>query len=124
MAIMKWNTPPGGDQEDRRAHIVGHGDGVSLQHAAFGTLVDGGGQVNTINKDHELATKWSTAPYKGPAVEEMKAAPPQNMYGYRDASRQGMCMANSDTCNAHATKASDLQWCAGHTKKFAKETGE
>jgi hypothetical protein len=117
VAILKWNTPPSGDQEDRRAHIIGHGEGVSLQHAAFGDKVQGGAQINTLNPNVELAGRWlSTAPYRGDETNE-PAPPPSNPYGYRDKTRLNMCMAKDDTCGAFATEASGRQWCIFHTPK-------
>lgn len=115
MAIMKWGTPPSGTHDDRRAHLVGHGDNVSLQHAAFGDHVEGAAsQITDINKDYGRAIKWSTAPYRGNAEVEggLKTTP------YRDSKRQGKCMANDDTCNGWATIGSDKKWCAPHAKQM------
>jgi hypothetical protein len=120
MPIMKWNTPPTGDMHDRHAHVVGHGDNVALAHAVSGSLVEGGGQTNTLGPNIELATKWSTAPYRGDQPVTDTPAPPPNAYGYRDASRVGKCTANDDTCNGNATIASDRLLCAGHQKSAAK----
>jgi hypothetical protein len=116
VAIMKFSTPPGGDQEDRRAHVVGHGDGVALAHAAFGDKVQGGAQINAINPNYELATKWSTAPYTGPDAppDEPKQVIP-NQWGYRDPSRAKKCMGNDDTCNSWAQKGS--AYCVGHNRQ-------
>jgi hypothetical protein len=113
VAIVKWNTPPGGDQEDRRAHIVGHGDNVKLQHTAFGDKVQGGGQVNADNPNYELATKWSTAPYRGPEVVD-KPQPFRSPYGYRDPARAKKCMGSDDTCNAWAVNKYDGMYCNAH----------
>jgi hypothetical protein len=119
MAVMKWNTPPKGNAEDRRAHVVGHGDGVALQHAVSGEKVQGGAQISSLNPNYALASRWlSTAPYRG---DEESAPKTPNPYGYRDSSRQGKCTANSDTCNGNATHASGLKWCAGHAKSMAKQ---
>jgi hypothetical protein len=120
MAIMKWNTPPTGNEYDRHAHDGGHGENVALQHAAFGDHVEGGAQVNTLGPNVELATKWSTAPYRGDAPATVTRAP-GNPYGYRDKSRQGRCIANDDTCNGFATKASGLRWCGLHAIHVAKQ---
>ena len=116
MAIMKWNTPPSGDAGDRKAHVIGHGEGVSLVHAVSGEKVQGGTQINTGNPNFELATKWSTAPYRGPDAppDEPKAAIP-NPWGYRDAGRAKKCMGNDDTCNSWAMK--DSQYCVGHNRQ-------
>ena len=120
MAIMTWNTPPSGDQHDRTAHVVGHGDNVALAHAVSGTLVEGGGQVNTLGPNIELATKWSTAPYRGDQPATDKPLPPPNAYGYRDASRQRKCMGSDDTCNAWATAKYGGQYCNAHGQSVAK----
>ena len=111
MAIMKFNEPPEARLPTRK-HAIGHGDGVALQHEAFGSKLQGGAQVNTLNENYGLATRWSTAPYRGPDQR-----PPTNPFGYRDASRQGMCTAKDDTCGARATAASDKKWCIFHTPK-------
>ena len=120
MAIMKWNTPPSGDANDRRSHVVGHGDGVALQHAAFGEKVQGGTQINTGNPNYELATKWSTAPYRGPAVETAPSAQP-NPWGYRDKSRANKCMGNDDTCGAWAVDKYDKEYCNAHGNQVTKQ---
>lgn len=118
MPIMKWGTPPSGTHDDRRAHVVGHGDNVSLQHAAFGDHVEGAAaQITDINKDYGRAIKWSTAPYKG----DDEPRPGPKTTPYRDSRRMGKCMANDDTCNGNATHASGLKWCAGHAKAMAKQ---
>jgi hypothetical protein len=122
MAIMKWGTPPSGDANERRAHVVGHGENVALQHEAFGSKVQGGSQVNAINENYDIATRWSTAPYRGDEEIEFGHKVSPNPHGYRDASRMGKCTANGDTCNANATHKSDLQWCYGHAKSMAKQT--
>ena len=116
MAIMKWNTPPGGDQDDRRAHVVGHGEGVALVHAVSGDKVQGGSQINALNPNYELATKWSTAPYTGPDAPAYEKKILPNQWGYRDPSRAKKCMGNDDTCNSWATKGS--QWCVGHKRQM------
>ena len=92
MAIMKWGTPPGGNQHDRQAHVVGHGDGVSLAHAAFGSKVEGGG-AQSLGPNIELATKYSTAPYRGPEQIADEQNEPPNPWGYRSSKREGRCMA-------------------------------
>lgn len=115
---MKWGTPPKGNTEDRRAHIVGHGEGVALQHSAFGDLVDGSFQISSLNPNYDTAERWSTAPYTGPDEDELTPTP--NPHGYRDSKRQGKCTANGDTCNGNATHSSDMLWCAGHAKQQAK----
>lgn len=121
MAVMKWGTPPKGDAHDRHAHIVGHGEGVSLQHAAFGAHVEGGAQqVTDLNPNYDRATKWSTAPYRGDEEVKETPKPPPNPFGYRDASRQNKCMANDDTCNGWATVASEKKWCVAHAKTMEK----
>jgi hypothetical protein len=118
MPILKWNTAPAGTQEDRRAHVVGHGDGVSLVHAVSGEKVQGQGQINTLGPNIELATKWSTAPYRGSQSPDTPApSPPTNVWGYRAPERENHCMAHNDTCNGWATKSSDRQWCIFHTPK-------
>lgn len=117
MPVMKWGTPPSGNADDRRAHIVGHGEGVSLQHSAFGSKVEGNAaQVTDLNENYDRATKWSTAPYRGDEEVEYGIKAPPNPFGYRDAMRQGKCMANNDTCNGNATIASDRKWCYPHSK--------
>lgn len=113
MAIMKWNTPPSGDQHDHHAHVVGHGEGVSLVHAVSGEKVQGGMQVNTINPNYELATKWSTAPYTGDLTKDNPATP-TNPHGYRDPSRANKCMGNNDTCGAWAVNKYDKVFCNAH----------
>ena len=115
MPIMKWNTPPEGTHEDRRAHVVGHGDGVALQHAVSGEKVGGGTQINTTNPNYELATKWSTAPYTGPSAEVVEKQVQPNPWGYRDISRAKKCMGNDDTCNSWAMK--DSMYCVGHNRQ-------
>jgi hypothetical protein len=121
MAIMKWGTPPKGTTEDRRAHVVGHGENVSLQHEAFGSHVAGsGGQITDLNENHALATRWSTAPYRGDEEVEFGLKAPPNPHGYRDASRVGKCMANNDTCNGNATHASGSKWCWPHSRTMDK----
>jgi hypothetical protein len=112
MAIVKWNTPPSGNQGDRRAHVVGHGDGVALVHSAFGDKVQGGAQINTLGPNIEIATKWSTAPYRGDPTDIPTEAP--NQWGYRSPKREKRCMANDDTCMAFATKVSDFEFCYPH----------
>lgn len=121
MAVMKWGTPPKGDAEDRRAHIVGHGEGVSLQHSTFGDLVQGGAQVSSLNENYDIATRWSTAPYVGEEEVDFGLRIPPNPFGYRDSSRQGKCMANDDTCNGSATRGSDYKWCYPHSKTLGKQ---
>ena len=116
MAIMKWGTPPSGDADDRRAHIVGHGDGVSLQHAAFGAKVEGGGQAVSTDPNVSLATRWSTAPYTGPQLEAVDQSEPPNPWGYRSPKRAKKCMANGDTCGAWATRASNYEFCYPHSR--------
>lgn len=112
---MKFNTPPSGTAEDRRSHVVGHGEGVALQHAAFGALVEGAGHAETTNPNVQLATKWSTAPYTGPPMEDVEERnEPPNPWGYRSPKREKKCMANDDTCAAWATKASEYQYCYPH----------
>ena len=118
MAIMKFNTPPQA-RVPERAQQTSHGENRALQSAAFGEHVQGGANVNTLGPNIELATKWSTAPYTGD-VEASVKAPEPNVWGYRDASRQGRCMANDDTCNGYATKKSGLQWCGLHAIQKAK----
>ena len=122
MAIMKWGTPPGGTQHDRQAHVVGHGDGVALAHAAFGSKVEGGG-AQDLRPGVELATKFSTAPYTGPPVDETAATMP-NPWGYRSPKRAKRCMANNDTCKGWATKASGYEFCAPHAKLAAQAEAE
>jgi hypothetical protein len=115
MPILKFNKSPSGDAEDRRAHVIGHGEGVSLQHSAFGDLVEGAGHAETTNPNVQLATKWSTAPYTGPPVEDVEERnEPPNPWGYRSPKRAKKCMANDDTCAAWATKASEYQYCYPH----------
>ena len=119
MSVMKFNSPPEGKLPPR-AHVVGHGDNVSLAHAAFGDLIQGAGQINTLGENIEVAGRWlSTAPYRGPGAPpaDERSAPP-NPFGYRDASRQGKCMANDDTCKAYATEATGKTWCTGHAKQL------
>jgi hypothetical protein len=123
MAIMKWGTPPGGNQHDRQAHVVGHGDGVALAHAAFGSKVEGGG-AQDLRPGVELATKFSTAPYTGPPVDEEAAATMPNPWGYRSPKRAKRCMANNDTCKGWATKASGYEFCAPHAKLAAQAEAE
>jgi len=115
MAIVKWGTPPSGDHHERKAHVVGHGEGVSLAHAAFGDRVDGGGQMDSTNPNHGPATKWSTAPYTGPAPTT-ETSDPRNVWNYRSPKRAKRCMANNDTCKAWATKASDYLYCHPHSR--------
>lgn len=110
---MKWGTPPKGTVAER-AHVVGHGEGTSLQHKAFGSKVEGAAAISNINPNYDIATKWSTAPYRGD--DDVKEKPSANVFGYRDRSRQNKCMANGDTCNGWATEASGKKWCAGHAK--------
>ena len=117
MAVLKWNTPPTGTHEDRRSHIVGHGEGVALVHTAFGDHVEGQANVNTLGPNIELATKWSTAPYRGDQTETPTRSTPPNVWGYRSPDRAKRCMAHDDTCNAWATEASDRKWCIFHTPK-------
>ena len=115
MPILKFNKPPGGDAEDRRAHVVGHGEGVALQHAAFGDLIEGAGHAETTNPDVQLATKWSTAPYTGPPVEDVEQRnEPPNPWGYRSPKRAKKCMGADDTCNAWAVDKYDKQYCNAH----------
>ena len=120
MAIMKFNTPPEGKLPPR-AHVVGHGDNVSLAHAAFGDLIQGAGQINTLGENIEVAGRWlSTAPYRGPDAPPVDERPaPPNPFGYRDTWRQGRCMANNDTCKGYATDASGKMWCSGHARQMA-----
>jgi hypothetical protein len=121
MPVMKWGTPPSGNANERRAHIVGHGEGVSLQYEAFGSHVEGGAQqVTDLNENYGRATRWSTAPYTGEEEVEDGPKPPPNPHGYRDASRQGKCMANDDTCNGNATVASGKKWCYPHSKTMGE----
>lgn len=118
MPIMKWGTPPGGTHNDRKAHVVGHGEGVALVHEAFGTRVAGDAQQDTGNPNHDKATKWSTAPYTGdrvPDVEERNEPP--NIWGYRSPKREKRCMGNGDTCNAWATNKYDGQYCNAHGRQ-------
>jgi hypothetical protein len=114
MAVMKWGTPPSGNQDDNRAHVVGHGEGVALQHAAFGTKVEGGGQINTLGPNVELAYKYSGAPYTGPDVDVAEQDERPNVWGYRSPKRAKKCMANGDTCKAWATKSSNYEYCHPH----------
>jgi hypothetical protein len=116
MAIMKWNTPPEGTHHDRQAHVVGHGDGVALAHAAFGEKVGGSGAQDLSNPNVELATKWSTAPYTGPEVTEERAEQP-NPWGYRSIKREKRCMGNNDTCKAYATNRYDGMYCNAHGRQ-------
>jgi len=117
MAIMKWGTPPSGDMHDRHSHVVGHGDGVALAHAAFGEHVGGSGAQDLSNPNVELATKYSTAPYKGPAVKDVEEIEQPNPWGYRSPKRAKRCMANDDTCGAWATKASEYEFCYPHWRQ-------
>jgi len=119
VAILKWNTPPSGNQEDRRAHVVGHGEGIALVHTLGGERVQGGAMVNAINENFDVATKWSTAPYKG-ETRQVKPLPP-SPYGYRDASRVNKCMANEDTCNAFAVDKYERRYCNAHGRSIAKK---
>ena len=123
MAIMKWNTPPKGDMEDRRAHLIGHGDGVSLQHAVSGSKVEGAALIDS-NPNYGLAIKWSTAPYR----EDIGASEtPTNPWGYRDAKRVNRCMGNDDTCMAWAVNKYDKKYCNAHGQSVEKalfEDGE
>ena len=120
MAIMKWGTPPSGTHHDRRAHVVGHGDGVSLAHAAFGQQVGGSGAQDLSQPNIELATKYSTAPYTGPKVDDVEAQhEPPNPWGYRSIKRANKCMANDDTCNAWAVDKYDKEFCNAHGRKAA-----
>jgi hypothetical protein len=69
-----------------------------------------------------LATKYSTAPYKGPAtegVEEEQAEQP-NVWGYRSVKRANKCMANNDTCKAWAVDKYDKEFCNAHGNAMAK----
>lgn len=116
MPIMKWGTPPSGNHYDNKSHVVGHGEGVALAHAAFGEKVGGGGAQDLSNPNVELATKWSTAPYKGPAVEEEAHEQP-NPWGYRSPKREKRCMGNGDTCKAYATKGSGYEFCYPHWRQ-------
>ena len=119
MAVMKWGTPPKGNAEDRRAHIVGHGEGVALQHAVSGDKVQGGAQISSLNPNYALANRWlSTAPYRGDEEVEFGLKAPTNPHGYRDASRQNKCMALDDTCGSYATVASERKWCVKHVKQM------
>lgn len=116
MAIMKWGTPPGGNQNDRKAHVVGHGDGVALQHAVRGAKVEGGGNNDDTNPNHGSAVKWSTAPYTGPTVATIERETP-NPWGYRSPKRAKRCMANDDTCMAWATAKSNYEYCNPHWRQ-------
>jgi hypothetical protein len=116
MAVMKWGTPPSGNSYDRQAHVVGHGEGVSLVHAVRGEKVGGGGNQDTSDPNHGPATKWSTAPYRGPAIEDTTPEQP-NPWGYRSPKREKRCMANNDTCKAFATKASGYEFCYPHSRQ-------
>jgi hypothetical protein len=120
MAVMKFNKPPEAKLTPR-AHVVGHGDGVSLAHAAFGDKVEGAAQINTLGDNIEIAGRWlSTAPYRDPnGPVAGSSPPPPNPFGYRDASRHGKCTANDDTCNGSATISSGRLWCAGHAQQNA-----
>ena len=120
MAILKFNKPPEAKLTPR-AHVVGHGDGISLAHAAFGDKVEGAGQINTLGSNIEIAGRWlSTAPYRGPDAPPLdERRPPPNPFGYRDSSRYGKCMANDDTCKGYATEASGKRWCNGHAMQEA-----
>jgi len=113
MPIMKFNTPPQA-RVSERAQQTSHGDSRSLQHAVSGTHVEGGGQTNTLGPNVELATKWSTAPYTGPPVDEVIDDERPNSWGYRSPKRAKRCMANDDTCKAWATKSSDYMYCHPH----------
>jgi hypothetical protein len=117
MAIMKWGTPPSGTHHDRRASVVGHGDGVSVAHAAFGEQVGGSGAQDMSNPDVQLATKWSTAPYTGPPVDGDETPEPSNPWGYRSAKRANKCMANDDTCKAYAVDKYDKEYCNAHGRQ-------
>jgi hypothetical protein len=116
MGIMKWGTPPSGDANDRKSHVVGHGDNVALVHAAFGDKVQGGAQINTLDENIQIATRWSTAPYKGPPVVELDVERP-NPWGYRSPKREKRCMGNDDTCMAWATARYDGQFCIPHGRQ-------
>lgn len=118
MAIMKWGTPPSGNHYDNKSHVVGHGEGVALAHAAFGEKVGGGGAQDLSNPNVELATKWSTAPYKGPAIEEETHEQP-NPWGYRSVKRAKRCMGNDDTCMAWAVDKYDKEFCNAHGRQAA-----
>jgi hypothetical protein len=120
MAIVKWGTPPKGTVNDRRSHVVGHGEGVALVHAAFGEKVGGGGAQDLTNPNIELATKYSTAPYRGPAVPDVEQRnDPPNPWGYRSSKRVNKCMANDDTCNAWAVDKYAKEYCNAHGRKAA-----
>jgi len=121
MAIMKWNTPPSGTHHDRRAHVVGHGDGVSLAHAAFGSNVEGSMGQTLTNPNHELATKYSTAPYRGPDTIAVAETEPPNVWGYRSPKRMNKCMGNNDTCKAWAVDKYDKEFCNAHGNAEVKK---
>jgi|SRR5215471_254041 len=115
MPIVKWGTPPSGNHNERKASVVGHGEGVSLLHAVSGERVGGGGEVDTTNPNFGRAI-LSTAPYKGPEVGERPSEPP-NPWGYRSPKRAKKCMGNGDTCMAWATKKYDGQYCNAHGRQ-------
>lgn len=116
MPIVKWGTPPAGTANDRHSHVVGHGEGVALVHSIRGEKVEGGGNNDDTNPNHGLATKWSTAPYRGPKVEEIEKEPP-NPWGYRSPKRAKRCMGNDDTCMAWAVDKYDKEFCNAHGRQ-------
>ena len=119
MPIMKWGTPPGGTADDRKAHVVGHGEGVALVHEVRGAKVEGSGHNDDTNPNHGLATKWSTAPYRGPKIEEPTAHEQPNPWGYRSSKRAKRCMGNNDTCMAWAVDKYDKEFCNAHGRQAA-----
>ena len=91
---------------------------MALQHAVSGDKVQGGAQISSLNEHYGLATRWSSAPYKGNEEVEFGLKAPPNPFGYRDASRQNKCMALGDTCGSYATVASERKWCVKHVKQM------
>ena len=114
---MKFNTPPEARIPPRASH-VGHGEGVALVHEAFGSKLQGGQQVNSLDPNYDSAIRWSTAPYTGPNAEEAEAERYVSPHGYRSSKRQGFCFGNDDTCKARATARWD-PYCNAHGRMSA-----
>jgi hypothetical protein len=89
---------------------VANGEAVALQHTIAGDPVGGRAnapQGNTNDGVIALAGLFSTAPY---LPEGLGQSQPKQ----RKAGRENRCIANNDTCNGWATKATG--YCSGHRK--------
>ena len=84
------------------SHQNSSAEGVALVHSLYGEKVGGTQGINDDNPDVQVATGYSTAPYR----------PPKRRH--RDNPDKLLC--SFEDCKAYPIKSTD--YCAGHSRKL------